>query len=638
MRSDAPAGAMADGTIHWQDLSVALPRGKALLQGHSGTARAGRLLGILGPSGAGKSTLLAALAGTLRPRLALKGDVWSSSGQAVGVAEGTVALLAQDDPFFTELTVRETLRFAAELCGRSARCAGEEADHLLQRVGLASVASQRVGKATKGEQRRLAVACAIAGEDAHWNGGGSSSATMWRAARALLADEPTTGLDAFQAARVVGLLRELAVARRCAAMATLHQPRAAIWRMLDDALLLSPGGSVVYCGSASDILPYFSKLGHTCSLEGVNPAEFLIDLVSIDHESPGTAAQDCERIRTLASAFRAKSAVVSVPPCASEGGMTGLNRWHAGVSHVRAFRLLVKRSLLAHWRDRVTNALRLLASGGLGIVFGAHFGRLDGGGLPSARSVAQRICLVSFGVIAMAMLAMARSTARFAKEKAVVERERAARCYGGGTYLLSNAFTELPMDAAAAALFASLVREVCGLHARLPLVVSAYALVAVASATLGLAIGAAAPQADRAMALAGPVMIVHMLTGVIDPAGAAAQQPGRVMQMLQHLSPIRYAIEALCVAELGGMDLARSAADAPRMGGLALVRTGDEVLRRLGIHSNFHDCMAWLVRLSCLHLLAAAAALALGQPGKASGKKQRQPGVLTGNKGSAALP
>eukprot|EP00435_Cladocopium_sp_Y103_P007035 s2144_g2.t1 len=57
-------------------------------------------------------------------------------------------------------------------------------------------------------------------------------------------------------------------------------------------------------------------------------------------------------------------------------------------------------------------------------------------------------------------------------------------------------------------------------------------------------------------------------------------------------------------------DLARSAAEAPRMGGLALVKSGDEVLRRLGITNDFEASTDWLLRLSALHLFIAAVALA----------------------------
>eukprot|EP00913_Durusdinium_trenchii_P007080 g6661.t1 len=297
----------------------------------------------------------------------------------------------------------------------------------------------------------------------------------------------------------------------CVALCSLHQPRSSMWRCLEDVLVMAPGGFVVYCGRADEMPKHFSSLGHSCIEEGVNPAEFAIDLVSIDHE--------------------------------------------------RALGLLVKRATLQIGRDHVTNVLRLVGTAGLALVFGLHFGRLDGGGLPTARSVAARICLVSFGVIAMAMLAMARAVDRFAKdsgksfvERAIVHRERLSRCYSGFVYLLSKALTELPLDACAAAVFGAILHHVCGMHARQEEVLIAFSLVAVSASSLGLAVGALAPSAERAMALGGPVMIVHMLTGVIDPAGQAGHSSNQFMEMMQSLSPIRYAIEALCVAELGGLD------------------------------------------------------------------------------------
>merc|ERR1712194_209664 len=116
------------------------------------------------------------------------------------------------------------------------------------------------------------------------------------------------------------------------------------------------------------------------------------------------------------------------------------------------------------------------------------------------------------------------------------------------------------------------------------------------------------------MGIGAPIMMTHMLTGVIDPAGTTAAQPILIMRGLQVISPIRHTIEALCILELKGKSLAFSALDAPRMGGLALVRTGDEVLARLGVVSSFDECMRWLAVLFYFHLLAAVVALILTRP------------------------
>eukprot|EP00913_Durusdinium_trenchii_P029776 g27902.t1 len=137
-----------------------------------------------------------------------------------------------------------------------------------------------------------------------------------------------------------------------------------------------------------------------------------------------------------------------------------------------------------------------------------------------------------------------RALDRFAKEKKVVSRERASGFYSGFTYLLAKAVAELPSDAMFACIFACVLHWRCGLRASLPELMAVYCFLAVVCAALGLAIGAAIPNAERAMTTGIPVMTVHMLTGVIDPAGSAAATPSQGMVMLRSISPIRYAIEA----------------------------------------------------------------------------------------------
>jgi ABC-type multidrug transport system ATPase subunit len=533
----------ANSTIYWRNLSVTA--GDAtLVHQHSGAARAGRLLGVLGPSGAGKSSLLNALGGVLPTTTRVRGAIWQVSDEghhvdgascewhAVGVGAGTVALLEQDDAFFPELTVSETLQFASTLDGVPTPRAKAEVRTLLQQVGLEAVASRQVGERrigtslrgiSGGERRRLAVACAIAGED--YSGGGASMP------RALLADEPTTGLDAFQAERVVRLLRSLAQSRGCAAVTTLHQPRGSIWRELDDVMLMAPGGHIVYCGARADVLGYFKRLGIEPPSDGTSTAEFLIDLVSINTEDLVRAAEDRARIQRLATAFkhhqsRSHASWPAVPPelrqqqRGASGGARQLNvgargSLHRVVDHartpLRVFGHLLKRSLLQNARDVRTTCLRFCSTVGLAFIFGAQFGVLDGGGAPTAKSVTSRVALLSYGAISMGMLATMRALDRFAKERPVVGRERTEGKYSGATYLIAKVLSEIPSDAAFSAAFALVLKSQCGLQAPLGAFVAVHALVAATSSALGLAVGAAAPRAEQALAVGAPIMVIHML-------------------------------------------------------------------------------------------------------------------------------
>jgi hypothetical protein len=130
----------------------------------------------------------------------------------------------------------------------------------------------------------------------------------------ILADEPTTGLDAHQADKIVEKLGETARVESAAVVCVLHQPRSAIFEKLDDLMLLAAGGRVAYLGPASNALDHFRSLaglhkldlaypqlydvktciskfaltfivyrytlGHACP-QYYNPAEFLIDLVAV---------------------------------------------------------------------------------------------------------------------------------------------------------------------------------------------------------------------------------------------------------------------------------------------------------------------------------------------------------------------
>ena len=98
------------------------------------------------------------------------------------------------------------------------------------------------------------------------------------------------------------LLRNLAQDHQFPAVLTLHQPRATIWAMLDDVMLIAPGGKVVYHGPTSQAVDYFDGLGYPCP-EHTNVAEHLIDLVSVDHEDQAKGARDHTRCRDLAVAW-----------------------------------------------------------------------------------------------------------------------------------------------------------------------------------------------------------------------------------------------------------------------------------------------------------------------------------------------
>lgn len=121
----SPAGLAEEKTapgVYFEGLTFSTggEKGKTILHGCSGEAAPGRMLAIMGPSGSGKTTLLNALAGqlkagpkaTLTGRLTVGGDLCGGAGEVSGLR---VAYVRQEDVFYTQMTVRETLLFAARL-------------------------------------------------------------------------------------------------------------------------------------------------------------------------------------------------------------------------------------------------------------------------------------------------------------------------------------------------------------------------------------------------------------------------------------------------------------------------------------------------------------------------------------------
>lgn len=87
---------------------------KEILHGVSGMVRPGEMLVMLGPSGSGKTTLLKVLGGRLKGAK-VEGTVLYNDEPYSKVIKRRTGFVTQDDVLFPNLTVKETLVFAARL-------------------------------------------------------------------------------------------------------------------------------------------------------------------------------------------------------------------------------------------------------------------------------------------------------------------------------------------------------------------------------------------------------------------------------------------------------------------------------------------------------------------------------------------
>ncbi len=188
----------------------------------------GEVFALLGPNGAGKTTTTEILEGY---RDATAGEV-SVFGHDPATGERTlkerVGIVLQStgvDPF---LTVRETVTMYAGYYPRP-----RDVDEVIDLVGLGEKRSSRVNKLSGGQQRRLDVAVALAGDP-----------------ELLFLDEPTTGFDPGARRNAWHIVRNLTVLGKTVFLTTHFMDEA---QYLADRVAVIAKGEIVAEGPPSTL-------------------------------------------------------------------------------------------------------------------------------------------------------------------------------------------------------------------------------------------------------------------------------------------------------------------------------------------------------------------------------------------------
>ena len=168
---------------------------------------------LMGPSGSGKTTLLSILAGLLTPtagNVYLLGEEITSMSRA-GLAQfrlKNIGFIFQNFNLFPALTASENIEILLNVKGIRGQAARQQAQGLLEQVGLGNKANQKPSDLSGGQKQRVAIARALAGQP-----------------RLIMADEPTAALDSHSGHTVIELLRTLAKEEGCTVLMVTHDPR-----------------------------------------------------------------------------------------------------------------------------------------------------------------------------------------------------------------------------------------------------------------------------------------------------------------------------------------------------------------------------------------------------------------------------
>jgi ABC-2 type transport system ATP-binding protein len=150
----------------------------------------GQIVGFLGPNGAGKSTTLKMLLGLIQPSSgSVQIDGKNPEDQAIALKK-QIGYLAENNPLYPEMYVREFLEFIANI--HQLENAQARIQEVIEWVGLQKEAHKKIQELSKGYQQRVGIALAIIHDP-----------------QILILDEPTSGLDPNQRDEIRKLIQSL---------------------------------------------------------------------------------------------------------------------------------------------------------------------------------------------------------------------------------------------------------------------------------------------------------------------------------------------------------------------------------------------------------------------------------------------
>jgi putative ABC transport system ATP-binding protein/macrolide transport system ATP-binding/permease protein/lipoprotein-releasing system ATP-binding protein len=191
----------------------------------------GECVAICGRSGSGKSTLLALLGGLCAPTsgtVLFAGRPWTAlrSAEIQAVRAREIGFLLQESVLLPGLRVLDNVMLPQLIAGRSRGSACTQAESMLEQVGLLERWDAYPAELSGGQQRRVALARALA-----------------TAPRLLLADEPTNDLDVHAEQEIVRILADIKRAGSTTIILVTHDPEVAA--IADRRLWMERGRIVV---------------------------------------------------------------------------------------------------------------------------------------------------------------------------------------------------------------------------------------------------------------------------------------------------------------------------------------------------------------------------------------------------------
>jgi len=193
--------------------------------------KGGQIFGLLGPNGAGKTTTLSMMTGLVHPtsgKIRIDGYNIPQESWKINHHIGTVF---ENPSFYGYLSARQNLKMIERLSGKKGK---RHVNRMLQTLGLAHRANNKVNSFSRGMKQRLAIAQALLSDPS-----------------LLILDEPTDGLDPEATYFILSFLRRLVKEQNITVVISSHLLN--VMEEFCDEVAIIHKGKISMCGKVENL-------------------------------------------------------------------------------------------------------------------------------------------------------------------------------------------------------------------------------------------------------------------------------------------------------------------------------------------------------------------------------------------------
>ncbi|KAJ8973758.1 hypothetical protein NQ317_006648, partial [Molorchus minor] len=545
-----------------------------ILQEVDGLVRPGQILAVMGPSGCGKTTLLNALSGRLKLDA---GQIFLNRDPLCKRWKRRICYVLQQDIFFPDLTLRQTLEYAARLRLPDTMSHSQKmqyVDHIIDVLELGNCQDTIIGDyinrgLSGGEKKRANIACELLTNPS-----------------LMLLDEPTSGLDSHAAHSLMTTLKGYAVSEGKTVVITLHQPSSQIFHFCDKLLLLC-NGQTAYYGDTCKVVDFFSRIGLNI-MPHYNPADFILEQIKGPSELRQrivTAAKEARKCKDYPSELQNQDCHYItdkyndhsnkiLPP--THGPYPSLEQdtlnsvepdvrrlWLDTHSHASSsvssetnesdcyfswptsfwtqFKVLSSRNF-QEARPRMLSKLNWVQTIGLGIMAGLLWFQLQ----RNEEAIHDIQGWMFFSTTYWMLFAHFGALSSFPPEREVINKERASGAYRLSAYYLAKMFGELPLTITLPAVYHLISYPMLGFHSPLVflLLLGILLLNTVVAQSVGFFIGACCMDMQVSITISALYTLATQLFG-----GYLATNIPVWLTWMRYMSMVHYAYQNMQIIE-----------------------------------------------------------------------------------------